>query len=180
MITVHADVSNITGMVRELKAIDPKLVNTFRKELKSTAKGVASLVVGNINRQGAPLSGMTKPNMLSRNRADWGGAIATIKSNFAARKGLDITPLLAIEMKSPKGSPGYSIAEVAGHKNPGGTSPQGAHFIAMITERRGPLKGKGGNRIAWRFFVQHRATITRAAVSIVDKFSAELSRDINA
>jgi hypothetical protein len=180
MIKYEADVEGISVMVSALKSVDPKLVTLLRRELKSTATSVSSLISGSITRQGAPLSGMIKPNVtIKRKEGEWGGAVAKVKTSFAGNRRRDITPLIYIEMLSPQGKPGYSIVEAAGHRNPFGLTPQGAHFIAMINERRGVLKGKGGNRIAWRFFVQHKKTLNRAALQIIDKYSVRLSEELN-
>jgi hypothetical protein len=180
MIRVEADVEGISYMVSALKSIDPKLVTLLRRELKSTATSVSSAIAGSITRQGAPLSGMIKPNATVKRKEDeWGGAVAKVKTSFAGNRQRDITPLVYIEMLSPTGKPGYSIVEAAGHRNPHGVTPQGAHFIAMINQRRGVLRGKGGNRIAWRFFVQHKKTLNAAAVQIIDKYSTRLSEELN-
>jgi hypothetical protein len=180
MIQVKADVEGVSVMVKALKAIDPDSVKELRVKLRKVATNVAPLIVGGINRQGAPLSGMIRPNKTAgAKKGEWGGAVAKVKTSFAGNRRRDITPLVYIEMLSPAGKPGYSIVEAAGHRNRFGVTPQGAHFIAMINQRRGLLKGKGGNRIAWRFFVQHKATLNRAAIAIIDEYSAKLSREIN-
>jgi hypothetical protein len=180
MIKVKADVQGVGAMVKALKSVDPNSAKELRAKLRKTATNIAPMVVGGINRQGPPLSGMIKPNKTAgAKRGEWGGAVAKVRLSFAGNRRRDITPLLYIEMLSPAGKPGYSIVEAAGHRNPFGVTPQGAHFIAMINERRGVLKGKGGNRIAWRFFVQHKKTLNRAAVAIIDEYSARLSQEIN-
>jgi hypothetical protein len=180
MIKVKADVEGVSAMVKALKTVDPDSVKELRAKLKKVAIKTAPMIVSGISRQGAPLSGMIKPNKTAgAKRGEWGGAVAKVRTSFAGSRLRDITPLVSIEMLSPAGKPGYSIVEAAGHRNPFGVTPQGAHFIAMINQRRGVLKGKGGNRIAWRLFVQHKAMLNRAAVAVIDEYSAKLSREIN-
>jgi hypothetical protein len=87
---------------------------------------------------------------------------------------------LSINVDSPRDAPGYIAAETAGRRGGAGNSPQGSHFIAMMTDKFGPLKGKGGNRIAWKYFWGQRDLLNRAANMVVQKFeriaSEEMSR----
>jgi hypothetical protein len=91
-----------------------------------------------------------------------------------------VTSLLSIKVDSPKDAPGYIAAESAGRRTGGaGNSPQGSHFIAMMTDKFGPLKGKGGNRIAWKYFWGQRDLLNRAAASVIDKFERMVTNEMD-
>jgi len=180
MIKYEADVQGVSVMVKALKSVDPDSVKELRAKLKRVASKITPMIVDGINRQGAPLSGMIKPNKTAgAKKGEWGGAIGKVKTSFAGNRRRDITPLVYIEMLSPAGKPGYSIVEAAGHRNRFGVTPQGAHFIAMINQRRGTLKGKGGNRIAWKYFWEQRQLLNRAASMVIDKFERKLTNEMD-
>ena len=83
MIQVKADVEGVAVMVKALKSVDPDSVKELRAKLRKIATNIAPMVVGGINRQGAPLSGMIKPNKTAgAKRGEWGGAIAKVKTSF--------------------------------------------------------------------------------------------------
>jgi hypothetical protein len=148
MIAYDVDAKGVREMVAQLKAIDPKLASQFRKELKGTAQDMASIIKARIQVT-PPLSNM---DGYSARSLIWQGAVTKVSISLAGSRRRDVTPLLSIKADSPKGAPGYIAAETAGRNGRAGNTPQGTHFIAMMTEKFGPLKGKGGNRIAWKYF----------------------------
>jgi nicotinamide mononucleotide (NMN) deamidase PncC len=164
MIKYDVDAEGVREMLAKLNDIDPKLVTQFRKELRDTAKGMATTIQSRIQVT-PPLSGMGgyTPRSLI-----WQGAKARVSISMAGSRQRDVTPLLAIKVDSPKGAPGYIAAESAGSKGSSGNTPQGTHFIAMMTQKFGPLKGKGGNRIAWKYFWGQRDLLNRAAGMVVE------------
>jgi hypothetical protein len=109
----------------------------------------------------------------------WRGAVTKVSISLAGSRKRDVTPLLAIKVDSPKGAPGYIAAETAGRNGGAGNTPQGSHFIAMMTDKFGPLKGKGGNRIAWKYFWAQRDLLNRAANMIVQKFERMVTDEMS-
>jgi nicotinamide mononucleotide (NMN) deamidase PncC len=175
MIKYDVRADGVREMLAQLKEIDPKLVTQFRKELRGTAKDMASTIQSRIQVT-PPLSGMGgyTPRSLI-----WQGAKARVSISMAGSRKRDVTPLLAIKVDSPKGAPGYIAAESAGSKGSSGNTPQGTHFIAMMTQKFGPLKGKGGNRIAWKYFWAQRPLLNRAAQMVVDKFERMVTNEMD-
>jgi len=165
----------VRDMVTQLKAIDPKLATQFRKELRGTANDMASIIKSRIQVT-PPLSNM---DGYSARSLIWRGAVTKVSISLAGSRRRDVTPLLAIKVDSPKGAPGYMAAESAGRRGGAGNSPQGSHFIAMMTDKFGPLKGKGGNRIAWKYFWAQRDLLNRAANMIVQKFERMVTDEMS-
>jgi hypothetical protein len=87
--------------------------------------------------------------------------------------------LLSIKVDSVKGAPGYMAAETAGRRGAEGNTPQGTHFIAAMTDKFGPLKGKGGNRIAWSLFWSQKLLLERAAAMVIDKFERKITNEMD-
>jgi hypothetical protein len=169
MIAYDVRADGVRDMVAQLKAIDPKLASQFRKELRGTAQDMASNIKTRIQVT-PPLTNM-KPTMGVAGRSlIWRGAVTKVSISLAGSRKRDVTPLLSIKVDSPKGAPGYIAAETAGRNGGAGNTPQGTHFIAMMTDIFGPLKGRGGNRIAWKYFWGQRALLNRAANGVVEKF----------
>lgn len=178
MIKYDVRADGVREMLAQLKEIDPKLVTQFRKELRGTAKDMASIIQSRIQVT-PPLSNM-KPTMGVAGRSlIWQGAKTRVSISMAGSRRRDVTPLLAIKVDSPKGAPGYIAAESAGSQGASGNTPQGTHFIAMMTQKFGPLKGKGGNRIAWKYFWAQRALLNRAAASVIDKFERIVTNEMD-
>jgi hypothetical protein len=175
MIKYDVRADGVREMLAQLKEIDPKLVTQFRKELRGTAKDMASTIQSRIQVT-PPLSGMGgyTPRSLI-----WQGAKTRVSISTVGSRKRDVTPLLSIKVDSPKGAPGYIAAESAGSKGAAGNSPQGAHFIAMMVQKFGPLKGKGGNRIAWKYFWAQRDLLNRAATMVVDKFERIVTNEMD-
>jgi hypothetical protein len=191
MITYDVYTTNVKEVVAKLKETDPQLVKAFRSDLKSVAASMASEIKSSIQVT-PPLSNM---DWYTTRALKWSGAVTSLSVSFAGKRGREITPLLAIKVNSPKGAPGYMAAETAGRNGPvgkpgasrrtgnGGSDPggpQGAHFIMAMTDTFGPLKGKGGNRIAWKYFWRQRATLNRAAMQVVDTYTAKATKQVNA
>jgi hypothetical protein len=190
MIKFDYEAVGVREMVARLKDIDPKLVSAFRKELKGTAQDMSSTIKSRISVT-PPLTGMGgyTPYALK-----WEGAKTRVSIALAGSRARDITPLFSIKVESPKGSPGYMAAEVAGNprarvrqslvsrtkwggSQPGGT--QGQYLIARMVQKFGPLKGKGGNRIAWKYFWEQRQLLNRAASMVIDKFERRITNEMD-
>ena len=190
MIKYDVRADGVREMIAQLKEIDPKLVTEFRKELRGTAKDMASMIQSRIGVT-PPLSGMGNhtPYALT-----FQGAKTRVSISLTGSRKRDITPLLAIKVDSPKGAPGYMAAEVSGNPNArtrkslvsrtkwGGSSaggPQGQFLIGRMIQKYGPLKGKGGNRIAWKYFWAQRPLLNRAAVMVIDKFERKITNEMD-
>lgn len=175
MIAYDVDAKGVREMVAQLKAIDPKLASQFRKELKGTAQDMASIIKTRIQVT-PPLSNM---DGYSARSLIWRGAVTKVSISLAGSRRRDVTPLLSIKVDSPKGAPGYIAAETAGRRGAAGNTPQGTHFIAMMTDIFGPLKGRGGNRIAWKYFWAQQPLLNRAANRVVDKFERIVTNEMD-
>lgn len=190
MIKYDVRAEGVREMLAILERIDPALVRQFRKDLKNTAKDMSTIIEQRIGVT-PPLSGMGgyTPYALT-----FQGAKARVSISLAGNRRRDVTPLLAIKVDSPRGAPGYMAAEVAGNPNAkvrqslrsrtkwGGSQaggPQGQHLIARMVQKYGPLKGKGGNRIAWKYFWGQRALLNRAANDVVRKFERIVSDEMS-
>jgi hypothetical protein len=175
MIKYDVDAVGVREMLAQLKDIDPKLVTQFRKELRGTANDMATTIKSRIQVT-PPLSGMalTSPGALT-----WRGAVTKVSISLAGSRKRDVSPLLAIRVDSVKGAPGYIVAEKAGSLGSAGSTPQGTYFIAAMVQKFGPLKGKGGNRIAWKYFWGQRALLNRAANMVVQKFERIVTNEMS-
>lgn len=175
MIEYDVRAEGVRDMVAQLKAIDPKLASQFRRELKGTAQDMASVIKSRIQVT-PPLSGMGgyTPRALL-----WQGAVTKVSISLAGSRRRDVTPLLSIKVDSPKGAPGYMAAESAGRLGGEGNTPQGTHFIAAMTDKFGPLKGKGGNRIAWKYFNDQYPVLRRAAMEVIDNFERKITNEMD-
>ena len=175
MIDFDVRAEGVRDMVAQLKAIDPKLASQFRRELKGTAQDMASVIKSRIQVT-PPLSGMGgyTPRALL-----WQGAVTKVSISLAGSRRRDVTPLLSIKVDSPKGAPGYMAAESAGRLGGEGNTPQGTHFIAAMTDKFGPLKGKGGNRIAWKYFNAQYPVLRRAAMEVIDNFERKITNEMD-
>jgi len=176
MIKYDVEAKGVRDLVAQLKDIDPKLASQFRRELKGTANDMASTIKSRIQVT-PPLSNMDGYSLRS---LIWRGAVTKVSISLAGNRRRDVTSLLSIKVDSPKDAPGYIAAESAGRRTGGaGNSPQGSHFIAMMTDKFGPLKGKGGNRIAWKYFWGQRDLLNRAAASVIDKFERMVTNEMD-
>lgn len=178
MISYPVDITGVREMVAQLKEIDPKLATQFRKELRGTANDMASIIKSQIQVT-PPLSNMKPTLGVSGRSLIWRGAVTKVSISLAGSRKRDVTPLLSIKVDSPKGAPGYIAAEAAGRRGGAGNTPQGTHFIAMMTDMFGPLKGRGGNRIAWKYFWSHRLLLNRAANRVVEKFERIVTNEMS-
>jgi hypothetical protein len=175
MISYDVRAEGVREMVAQLKEIDPKLASQFRKELKGPAQDMATIIKSSIQVT-PPLSGM---GGYTRRSLIWQGAVTKVSISLAGSRRRDVTPLLSIKVDSPKGAPGYMAAESAGRRGGEGNTPQGTHFIAAMTDKFGPLKGKGGNRIAWKYFWAQRGLLNRAAGMVLEKFERRITNEMD-
>ena len=178
MIRYDVRADGVREMVAQLKDIRPSLVTEFRTKLRNTAKEMASTIKSEIQVT-PPLTNM-KPTLGVAGRSlIWRGAVTKVSISLAGSRKRDVTPLLSIKVDSPKGAPGYIAAETAGRNGGAGNTPQGTHFIAMMTDIFGPLKGRGGNRIAWKYFWAQRPLLNRAANDVVDEFARRVTDEMS-
>jgi hypothetical protein len=180
--------------IAQLSEVEPKANLQLKRDLKKTANQVATYIQSNISAI-KPLSGM----MGQTARAlTWSGAKAIASYSIRGDRRRDVTSLFSIKVSGK--TPGYIVMEFAGNpkaktrvatgpvwkdkssrtvyggSKPGG--PQGAHLIAHMVQKFGPLKGKGGNRIAWKMFMRQQDTLRSAAVKVLDDFMFRVSKEI--
>jgi hypothetical protein len=189
MIRYDIEADDLRKAIAVLSEVEPKATLQLKRDLKSTAKEMASYIQANISAI-KPLSGMTGQTAYA---LTWGGAKAAPSFSIRRDRRRDVTSLFSIKVGSPAGQPGYIVSEFAGNPNarrrtssasrikwggsqPGG--PQGAHLIAHMVQKFGPLVGKGGNRIAWKMFMRQQGRLNAAAVRILDDFMAKTSKEI--
>lgn len=189
MFTFDVRADDLRHAIEVLNEVDDKSTLQLKRDLKSTASQMASTIQTNISAI-RPLSGMTGQTAYA---LTWGGAKATVSYSMTGNRRRDVTNLLSIKVSSPPGQPGYIVSEFAGNPNArqrkslvsrtkwGGSQPggaQGAYLIAHMVWKFGPLKGKGGNRIAWKMFVRQEDKLNRAAMAILDNFMAKVSSEV--
>jgi hypothetical protein len=177
MIELQSDVqaSDIRRLVADLEKIEGKQVAAFKRELKLPAQDIARDIVNSIANL-TPLSGMMSQ---TAGALQWNGAKATVSYSISYSRRYAVTPLIAIKVDSPPGYPGYYVTEKAGKRNPNGLTPRGRTMIDRINWKFGYLKGRGGNRIAWKYFAQHREELNRQAKEIIEKFENKIEAEIN-
>lgn len=189
MIGYDVKSDDLRKAIATLSEVEPKANLQLKRDLKTTANQMASYIQSNVSAI-RPLSGMSGQTAYA---LTWGGAKTTVSYAIKKDRRREVTSLLSIKVASPSGQPGYTAMEFAGNPSagirqssvsrtkwggskPGG--PQGAHLIAYMVERFGPLRGKGGNRIAWKMFVRQQDKLNAAAVRILDDFMARVSNEI--
>lgn len=124
-------VTGVAETVRVLKTIDKEIVNTARRDLRTTAKPVADAVRANIPKE-APLSGM-----IHNGRTKWqpSGVKVNVKTNFTKRAERRETYLVAIVAGAPKdyakGAASFQIADIAGRTRKGKTRSGKAMIRAL-------------------------------------------------
>jgi hypothetical protein len=180
--------------IAQLSEVETKAELELKQKLKLTADQMARYITSNISAI-KPLSGMTGQTARA---LTWSGAKAIASYAIKGDRRRDVTSLLSIKVSSK--TAGYIVMEFAGNPNaktrvatgpvwkdkssrtvfggskPGG--PQGAHLIAHMVQKFGPLKGKGGNRIAWKMFMRQQDTLHSAAIKVLDDFMLKVSREI--
>lgn len=182
---VRAD--DLRAAIAQLSEVEPKVDLQLKRDLKKTADQVAKNIQSNISAI-KPLSGMTKQTAYA---LTFTGAKATASYSIRGDRRRDVTSLFSIKVSSK--TPGYIVMEFAGNPNakarqsiasrtkwggsePGG--PQGQHLIAHMVWKFGPLKGKGGNRIAWKMFMRQQGSLRSAAIKILDDLMFKVSKEI--
>lgn len=187
MIEFDIRADDLRQAIAKLTEVEPRTTIDLRNELKSTATQMATMIAANISAI-KPLSGMTRQ---TAHALTWSSVKAIASYAIKGDRRRDVTSLLSIKVSSK--TPGYIVSEFAGNPNarprtssqdrtrwggskPGG--PQGAHLIAHMVQKFGPLKGKGGNRIAWKMFMRQQTTLHDAAVKVLDKFMAKISDEM--
>lgn len=153
------DVEGVQQTVRLLRQVEPELYKKLLAEIKNEP-GVTSAVQGiksNIPSV-SPLSGMNH-----NGRTAYTGARAS--SNFRPSNRLtraNERSILTIGATPAGGGIGFEIADIVGRGNRGNSA-----------KAQGMKRGLGGSpsRYVWKGFEQRREGVTRAVVSIIDKYS---------
>jgi len=155
------DVSNLKAFNAKIKEIDPNLRKEFTKEIKGALAPAAKEMKGGIPSQ-APLSGMET----------WKGGNVGVRASTAGRG-----PLAFVNAYGRgSGDRIFKIADLAGTK---GTYTQGerGRQVNLNLQRRFPLSAGGrGGRFVWAGFIKSRPKTIDAAIKIIEKYSAMVSK----
>jgi hypothetical protein len=178
MIRYDYKTEGIRELTDKLKSVDPKLYAKLRKNLEIEVEKLASPIEHVLNVIPAPLSGMTRTTENGRNLR-WGGVTSkVIVPTRFNKKGMSTLVTLVID--TPKGSPGFLVAEKAGSRGHSGMSGTGqaTNLIAVMTDKLGVLKGSGKRQqrgLSWAAFWKHKDVLNRAAKNVVEDIENELS-----
>lgn len=161
------------SLIRELKRVDPALVNEFRKEFREEMKPIGKKLASNIPAK-SPLSGFTKPNGAELPYL-WRKSNASIaagsRSKGRNRKSREV---VSINFKQPA----FNILELAGTanigKNKGGMTQSGLNLVRGLAKVGYPL----GDRGRWVIpqFYEMQPEVRKAAIRILQKYGDKVNR----
>lgn len=157
--------------LKELKDVEPGLVNEFRREFRSELKPVAKKLADNIP-SSSPLSGFTKRQ---------GGELPYLwrkpnpSINVAGRASrAKRQKLVAVQFKQPA----FAILELAGTanrgKDKGGMTQRGLNLVQGL-RTAGYGLGDRGRWVIPQWYKQEN-TVQDIAVKILDKYGKKVSR----
>jgi len=162
-----------SALLRELKDIEPGLVNEFKKEFRSDLQPVAKKLAGNIPPT-SPLSGFTKRH---------GGELPYLwrKPNpsivVAGRAGrARKQKLVSVQFKQPA----FAILELAGTankgKDKGGMTQRGLNMVQGLRTKGYDL----GDRGRWVIpqWYKEEGNVRAIALRIMDKYGQKVSRKL--
>ena len=191
--------SDIRGIQRALKEINPELRTQFMREAKSVGKDAASIVKPALP-TAAPLSGMNYRG----GRYGWDNqktgkgvkvkanqvtvAFRTSQGKDAKKMGLQTTSLVSVKAMAPM----TSIVDIAGRSNSWtGKGFKGSGMSRVYRDRYGNLRqhrlnGQGeamisrlggrGSRFAWPAFQGHQKVLSDRVFAVVEKYAAIANR----
>lgn len=169
-----------------LKEIEPKLLSSLKRDLKSSLQPYAAKTAGAFPSE-APLSGMN-----GRGRTRYVQPKASVSlTPGVARRG-KVTSLLSIKLKTDDRAAGAWLAEMAGMRGKVrftgfsrefrrlGTAAryrlagQGGHMINNLNKKF-PSKGNGG-RFGWQYFSSVKDDIQRLGKDKIENFIEAFNR----
>lgn len=162
-----------SALLRELKDVEPGLVNQFKKEFRADLQPVAKKLAGNIPPT-SPLSGFTKRQ---------GGELPYLwrkpnsSTKVAGRAGrARKQKLVSVQFKQPA----FAILELAGTanmgKNKGGMTQSGLNMVQGLRTKGYPL-GDRGRWVIPQWYKQED-DVRAIAVRIMDKYGQIVSRKL--
>jgi len=163
------------ALLDELKAVEPGLVNEFKKELRSELKPVGKELAGNIP-AGSPLSGFTKAKGGEAPYL-WRKPTPSIKVAGRARRARR-QKLVAIQFRQPA----FAIMELAGSANQGkdksGMTQRGLNLVQGLRTKGYPL----GDRGRWVIpqWYEQEGRVVNIAVGILQKYGEKVNRKLKA
>ncbi len=174
---------DVSRAFRVLRKVDPDLVKTFRREMKTDLKPAAQAIA-----QKYPtspyLSGLggftrvrfdsTRQSITVRNNWVWSKVVGKVSvTPGKARKGVGKNNLVALRMQYSGAIPWVTdLAKNAGDN----LSPQGEALLRNI-ESRFPGWSRGG-RIFYKEFMAQRSNVYAKAEKIMGKFINDINRII--
>jgi hypothetical protein len=151
--------SSVDELRRELRNIEPALVNQMRKELRDDLKPMASSLASNIPSD-SPLSGFTGRGAQSPYR--WRKPAVKVDTDLRPR--FPGTSLVVIRYKDPRPNAGFSILERAGIIDTNNRLAKG------LRKSGHPLKDRG--RFVIPQFYQRSGEAIAIAQAVILRFTA--------
>lgn len=169
----EVDARDMANVAKILRRVDKELLNDLGRSMRSGIGGTARQIADSANRNGAPLSGMTRHNGATK----WGNVKATI-STRPGRSRFGWGDLVTINVDAGRNSRGMYISEFAGSKNPNGspTDARGPWFVGMLNIRV-PGWQKGG-RYVYKAFMPFKDNIYKLAESLAEKWLDRVDREL--
>jgi hypothetical protein len=169
-------VQDLDRVLRELRQLDPNLRKELVSEMKAAVTPVGQRLLAKIPPD-PPLSGFGRGN----------GAVSpyvyqkpkmTTRTPFAKRAKMPgFFPVVSIRFDDRRPNAGLSILELAGTRNigraKGGLTPQGAAMIRNL-----PSMKLGLGRFVIPNFKGEQASVTKAAVRVLEKFANKVNQKI--
>ena len=187
MLETKVTLVGVPEVIRQLEFLIPGAVTAMKKELRKIALPAISSINSSIPAI-APLSGMRHSG-----RTQYGGAKAGFKVPVTKIiKDADTHPLVQISVRSPTGSAGFAIADMAGR----GTG-KGRRATTLSAEvKRGnaaPYRykkngqgqamiralGKQASRYVYPQVERSLPSMEMASLAVLDKYAAQVNRKID-
>lgn len=172
----EVDLRDMARVSRVLNGIDKDLIAELRSNMRGAMGPIAKEIAKASNADRGGLSGALR----SKGRTRWEpvkGTVAFSAGRSRTRAGWK--PLVAMEFYSgtrSKGPAGYFIAEMAGSRNPAGTTASGAAMIARLN-MRSPGWSNGG-RFVYRAFQPFKHAVYQQAKNIIAVWTIRTNREL--
>lgn len=162
------NVEGVERTIKYLRQVEPKSLNQLRKDIKTDPAliGAISSIQSEIPTI-APLSGFT--NHEGRTKY----AVPTVKPEFRSpRKTFAKAeqPLVSIVTKSPKGSVGFEIIDMAG-RGKGGRKPSGRAMISGL--------GRSPSRYVYDGFEKKQEGLSDGIKRIIERYIDKVNNELS-
>ena len=161
--------SDVSALLKELRAIEPDLVKELRAELRSGLKPIANKLKGRVPPE-SPLSGFAK-GTAKQARYTWAPMLATVKTPLGKRaRSAGVYPVVSLSLRGSRKTAGVWILEMARS----GRSPRGSAMVANLNSKA-PIQG-GLGRFILPEGKKEAPEATRIARGVLEKFMAKVGR----